>query len=351
MALSSGLSQTIQTGIREDLADYISVVDAKSIPFVSMAPKSRDLGNMLFSWQVDGYAAAKLGGVADGVDVTVGSSSNASNARVKLSNYAQVFRRDAKTGFIAQTQNVAGVPSEKSRAAAKRLVEIKRDMEATFLCANQPAQVESATDTPYHTASLGQWLTVTPAAEVGKPTSAYAPASGAVISTATASFTESVVQAQLEAIYGATGSNRTFDAIVGTKIKRAFTSLTAPVTAAGTSANNGITSTSIRAFNMDLNASVYRSSVDIFEGDFGRIIVTPDTFTNTTDASATAPAITLNAFKGYVIPMDMVEIRYTEMPTIEELPNNGGGPVIAARAIAGLVVRNPRGFGMYNGTA
>lgn len=351
MALSSGLTQTVQTGIREELADYIAVVDNKSIPFVSMAPKGRDIGNMLFSWQVDDYAAAALGGVADGVDVTVGSGSNASNNRVKLSNYAQVFRKEARTGFIAETQTVAGVPSEKARSAAKRLVEIKRNMEATFLCANQPAQVESATDTPYHTSSLGYWLTVTPAAAVGKPTTAYAPTSGAVITTATASFTEAVVQNQIAAIYSGTGTNRTYDVICGTKIKRAFTDLTQPVTAAGTSANNGITSTSVRSFNHSLDAETYRSSVDIFEGDFGRLIITPSLFTNHTDASTTAPAITLNAFKGYVIPMDMVEIRYAQLPSIQELPNNGGGPIVMAQAIAGLVVKNPKGFGMYNGTA
>jgi hypothetical protein len=39
------------SAIREDLADYIAIVDAKSTPFVSMAPKGKDIGNMQFSWQ------------------------------------------------------------------------------------------------------------------------------------------------------------------------------------------------------------------------------------------------------------------------------------------------------------
>ena len=37
----AALLQPGQVGIREDLADYIAVVDAKSTPFVSMAPRAR----------------------------------------------------------------------------------------------------------------------------------------------------------------------------------------------------------------------------------------------------------------------------------------------------------------------
>ena len=60
------LVSTPQVGVREDLADYIAIVDAKSTPFVSMAPKGKDLGNATFSWQVDNYAAPTLAGVVDG---------------------------------------------------------------------------------------------------------------------------------------------------------------------------------------------------------------------------------------------------------------------------------------------
>ena len=84
------------SAIREDLADYIAIVDAKSTPFVSMAPKGKDIGNMQFSWQVDNYAAPTMGGVVDGADVTVSSAGNPVENRTRLNNYGQVFRNDLR---------------------------------------------------------------------------------------------------------------------------------------------------------------------------------------------------------------------------------------------------------------
>jgi len=149
------------SAIREDLADYIAIVDAKSTPFVSMAPKGKDIGNMQFSWQVDNYAAPTMGGVVDGADVTVSSAGNPVENRTRLNNYGQVFRNDLRIGFIAETQNVAGVSDELANGIAKRLVELKRSMEATFMCTNQAAQTEVSTSNPYLTGSLCNWSPLT----------------------------------------------------------------------------------------------------------------------------------------------------------------------------------------------
>ena len=134
------LLQPNQVGIREELADYIAIVDQKSTPFVSMAPKGKDLGNMTFSWQVDNYAVPVPGGIVDGTDVTYtagspGSPVNPVPNRTRLSNYAQVFRNDLRIGFIANTSNVAGVGNggEIANGISKRLIELKRKMESTFL--------------------------------------------------------------------------------------------------------------------------------------------------------------------------------------------------------------------------
>jgi hypothetical protein len=155
------------SAIREDLADYIAIVDAKSTPFVSMAPKGKDLGNMQFSWQVDNYGDPQLQGVVDGADVTVSSAANPVTNRTRLNNYGQVFRRDLRIGFIAETQNVAGVTDELANGIAKRLVELKRNMEATFMCTNQAAQTEVSTSNPYLTGSLGNWLNSINSSNIG----------------------------------------------------------------------------------------------------------------------------------------------------------------------------------------
>lgn len=338
------------SAIREDLADYIAIVDAKSTPFTSQAPKSKDLGNMRFDWQVDSYAAPVLAGVVDGTDVTVSSASNPVANRARQSNYAQAFRADLRIGFIAETQNVAGVSDELANGISKKLIEIKRSMEATFCCTNQGAVIDNGTNA-YLTSSLGNWLTGTPASgSVGLPATYsggdYGPASGAVTTTTTANLTESTVQNVLTAIYGATGTYRTYDAIVGTTLKRAFTNLTAGVSVVTTNSNS-IAATSVRTFNQDLSADTFKSSIDIFVGDFGTLVLHPSVWIG----GKTGTALTTQAFKGYVIPFDMVEVRYAKLPEVKELPDAGGGPARLVQMIAGLVVKNAQGFGMFNGAS
>lgn len=340
------------SAIREDLADYIAIVDSKNTVFTSMAPKGKDLGNMRFDWQVDSYGAPNLAGVVDGTDVTATNASNPVVNRARQSNYAQAFRRDLRIGFIAETQDVAGVSSELSNGIAKKLIELKRDMEATFLCTNQPATQESGA-TAYLTGSLGNWLLGTPASgTVGVPATYsggnYGPASGAVTTTTAAALNEGTVQDVLTAIYGATGTFRTYDAIVGTTLKRAFTNLTAGATTTTANTSN-IAATSVRTFNQDLSSDTFKSSIDIFVGDFGTLVLHPSVFIGSRTTGNNT--LTSTASRGYVIPMDMVEIRYAKLPEVKELPDSGGGPVRLVQAIAGLVCKNAQGFGMFNGAA
>lgn len=333
---------------REDLADYIAIVDAKSTPFVSQAPKGKDIGNMQFSWLVDNYGAPVLQGVVDGTDVTVASASNPVTNRTRLNNYGQAFRRDLRIGFIAETQDVAGVTDELANGIAKKLVEIKRDMESTFMCTNQAAQADNGTSNAYLTGSLGNWLNSTNASNIGACASGspFLPASGAVDTTASASFTEATAQNVLTAVYGNTGTFRDYDCILGTTLKRAFTNLTASGTTQVANTNS-IAATSVRTFNQDLSADTFKASIDIFEGDFGRLILHPSTFIGGKNGTS----LSAQAYKGYVIPMDMVEVRYAKLPQVKPLPDAGGGPGRLVEAIAGLVCKNPSGFGMFNGAS
>lgn len=348
------INTTNQSGIREELADWIAVADARSTPFVSMAPKGKDLGNMEFSWQVDGYAAPAGGGVQDGADVNTATAyvaSNASSQRQRWKTYAEVFRNFHRTGFVANEMNVAGVSSETARAVSKRLIELKRSMESIF-CSDQAAVLETST-AAFRTSGLSNWLagtaTTYPTVTPGLPTSTYDPGSGAVINGDLSTFTETTIQDVLSAIYGETGQFRELDGLVGTKVKRAITDLCkgkAVNLAAGANAN-GLAATSVRTFNTEMSANTLTAKIDVFEGDFGTIRLHPSTFISTVSGSTP----TANAFKGYIIPFDMVEIRYAALPKVQDLPDAGGGPIKLIQAIAGLCVKNAQGFGMFNGTA
>ena len=344
-----------QVGVREELADYIANVDAKSTPFVSMSPKGRDLGNVVMSWQCDDYSAPQLGGVIDGTDAS--SYTNEAANRTRITNYAQAFRRTSRVGFIAETSNVAGTASDVAYSVAKLLVEIKRDLESTFLCTNQAAQQDNGSSTAYQTGSLGNWLLGTNSSNIGAfaSGSAFAPAGGvtpgtaatnAISSVTSANFAESTVQNVLTAIYSKTGVYRDYDCILGTTLKRAFTNLTSAA-ATQVANTNSIAATSVRTFNQELSSSTFTSSLDLFEGDFGRIVLHPTTFLGGKNGAA----LDSQAYRGYVIPMDMVEIRYAKLPEVNELPDAGGGPIRMVQAIAGLVCKNAGGFGMFAGAS
>jgi hypothetical protein len=325
------LYERSQVGKREDLADYISLVDAKDTPFVAMAPKGSKPGNTYLQWQADNFPATATTGTVDGTDVTSGDYQNLNSGRALLANYVQVFRRPVRVSPLSvDVSIVAGLKDELAGMVAKGITLMKRDMEATFLSAND-GQADNGTN-PYLTKAMGTWISTSGGSTPAVP-SAFRTPSASIVGGSAASTTldESMVQGLLTSIWGQTGTFRDYDGIVGSSVKRAFTNLLFT-----TSQNaNTNTASSIRTFNREADAETFLSSVDVFEGDFGRIRLHPDAF---------MPA----AYKGYVIPMDLCEIRYSSLPEVKDLPDYGGGPARLIEAVAGLVVKNPLAFGKFD---
>ena len=324
------LYERTQVGKREDLADYISLVDAKDTPFVSMAPKGSKPGNTYFQWQADNFPTPATTGTVDGTDVGTSDYQNLNSGRALLSNYVQIFRRPVRVSPLSvDVSIVAGLRDELAGMVAKGITLMKRDMEATFLSTND-GQADNGT-VPYLTKALGSFISTTGGTVPAVP-SAFRTPSGNIVGSSAASSTlsESDVQGLLTSIWNQTGTYRDYDCIVGSTLKRAFTNLM--FTTPSTGSTN--TQSAIRTFQREADADVYISSVDVFEGDFGRLKIHPDAF---------APA----AYQGYVIPMDLTEIRYANMPEIRDLPDYGGGPARLIEAVAGLVVKNPLAFGKF----
>ena len=329
----AALFERSQVGKREDLADYISLVDAKDTPIVSMAPKGNKPGNALLQWQADNMPAAVTTGSVDGVDVS--SYENLNSGRAIISNYIQVFQRAIRVSPLAvDVSVVAGLRDELAGMVAKGIKLLKRDMEAT-VSSNNDAQADNGTD-PYLTKSLGTWISTSGGSTLQVP-SAYRTPSASIATTATASLTETNIQAVLTSIYGQTGTFKEYDGVVGTNLKRAFSNLLFTTTLSSTSTVGvtGAGGTAIRTFNRDANSDAYIASVDIFEGDFGRIKLHPSLFMPDAD-------------NGYVLDMELLELRYTNLPEVTELPDAGGGPARLIKAVAGLVVKNPLGLGKFD---
>jgi hypothetical protein len=336
MSQNTPLFERTQAGKREDLADYISLVDAKDTPIISMIPKGSKPGNTLLEWQADSMPDAVTTGSVDGVDVT--GYENLNYKRAKIQNYIQVFQRAIRVSPLAvDVSVVAGLRDELAGMVAKGIKLLKRDMEAT-VSSDNGAQADNGSTNAYKTRGLGEWIVVAADKDtVLAPPSDFCPLTGSINTTAMASFSEADPQAVLTAIYGQTGSFKEYDCVVGTTLKRAFSNLLF-TSSVSSDANNNLAATAIRTFNRDANSDAYIASVDIFEGDFGRLKLHPSLFMPT-------------GRRGYVLDMDLLELRYTNMPEVRELPDAGGGPARLIKAVAGLVVKNPLGLGKFAATS
>jgi hypothetical protein len=330
----AALFEISQVGKREDLADYISLVDAKDTPVTSMIPKGSKPGNTTFTWQMDNMPAAVSTGTVDGVDVS--SYSNLNSGRATQSNYIQIFQRVVRVSPLAvDVSNVAGLRDELAGQVAKGIKTIKRDIELT-VCSTNDAQADAGGSTPYLTKALGDFIS-TSGGSVFQVPAAFRTPSASVNTTATGSFTEADPQAVLTSIYGQTGSMKNYDCVVGTTMKRAFSNLlfTTGITTTSTGGVTGAGATAVRTFSRDANAQTYVSSIDIFEGDFGTLKLHPSQFLP-------------QAYYGYVLDMDLLELRYANLPEVKELPDAGGGPIRMIRAVAGLIAKNPLGLGKFS---
>lgn len=324
-----------QIGKREDLADYISLVDAKDTPFVSMAPKGSKPGNTYMQWQADNMPSAVSTGTIDGTDVGSNDYQNLNSGRAILANYVQIFRRPVRVSPLSVNVSiVAGLKDELAGQVAKGITVMKRDMELAFLSTNDGQVDTGSGGVPYLTKGLGTWIS-TGGGSVPAVPSAFRTPTGSINNASTsANMSETDVQNILTSIWNQTGVQRDYDCFVGSSLKRAFTNLlfTSSTTNA---AAVGITATAIRTFNREADSETFMSSVDVFQGDFGTLRLHPDAF---------MPA----PYKGYVVPIDLTEIRYSSLPSVTELPNYGGGPARLIEAVAGLVVKNPLAFGKFD---
>ncbi len=333
----------VNAGKREDLANLIAMVDAKDTPFTSMAKKGSEPGNTIFRWQADRLpAAAAPTPIVDGTDVNMTSglsnfvNDGGTQYRVELSNRIQIFRKAVRVSKLTQdVANIAGVRDELANNVSKAITMIKRDMEVA-MCSNQGAQVDTGS-VGYRTRGLDKWIVAAAnidTVDLPAAASAFCPAASQISTVGTAALTETVVQDILTGIYSQTGQYKNYDAIVGPTLKRAFTNLVFTTNAVGTNQYQ-----SVRSFNRDADSSSYVSSVDVFEGDFGQIRLHPSLFLK-------------NNFSGYIIPFDMLEVRYGgNVAQVTELQDNGGGPARLIEAVAGLCVYNPLAFGKFDFTA
>ena len=166
MAVPAGSFQTYQAaGNREDLEDVIYSISPTETPFTTMAGRVSATA-VLHEWQTDALTSAAINRQIEGDDASLGTSV----ATSRLGMYCQIGSKYAIVTDTQQAVDKAGRASEMSYQVAKRLGELKRDIELA-VTQNGGSSAGSAT-VARGTAGVESWLTwPTGAAMAGNSTS------------------------------------------------------------------------------------------------------------------------------------------------------------------------------------
>ena len=307
-----------RVGIREELSDLITNVDAKETPISSMAKRGSKPGNTTFRWQVDRNPDPSVElGILDGKDVD--PTTPATNAdfkqytigfRTEVENNIHLFRRSVHVSNLTQDiLNLAGVKDELSRQLAKATIDLKRSMEITFTSDIMPALDDGTT--PYRTRCLTSWIKKDKAIATSNadkygvqsqtiraiPEDFCTPESSIVgTGVSVTELNENTVQDLMTSVYEQTGQFKNHEAVVGTKLKRQFTELV--YTTRAPAAPSGATPSGIRS-TRDASSDSIKASIDYFEGDFGKLALIPTQFLHAGVNPYTIVEVTYNGVQAF----------------------------------------------------
>lgn len=155
--LTNSQNTFAMVGIREDLANFVALIDPQEVPFQSNIGTGPKPTNTLHEWQTQALAAqSKTNFQLEGDDAP---SAGAATARVRLKNYCAISRKVAAVSGTGTAVTVAGVSDELTEQKMLKGVELRRDMELILLDNN--AYVAGSTATARECAGLAAYITNT----------------------------------------------------------------------------------------------------------------------------------------------------------------------------------------------
>lgn len=324
-------------GNREDLTDWLTILEPEDCPKTSTFAKTKAPSNRLQEWQADTLAPVDFSGVREGEDVTAFNNETANRGR--FGNYVQKFRRPWMVSEMEEATDVAGVGSEVAVSKTKAAREVKRSIEAAIGSDND-MQVDNGV-VPYKTRGLGNWIRAT-AQTVNPVPAAFLTPSANIDATATASLTETLFNDVFQSIFQQNGGRRSYTLFAGPSLKRAISKFQRQEGA--TTAKSYMVTQDATDNRIDLNVTVY-------DGDFHTVTIIPDLFNGILDGAAPSSTTNQQKARGYVIDPMLVGVGYMIGLAATELENQGGGRRGFVGCVLALVCKNPRGLGKFAGSS
>jgi hypothetical protein len=323
------LSDAVQVGKRESLADLIANVEAQATPYTSMIDKRKRPKQKLHSWQLKGYPTTGHKGVVDGKDATEFQSNN----RQPIQALAQKTWYNPAVSDFAEENEVAGVDKgEMAEQVADALVTVKRQMEKRCLSASD-CLLDNGVDQGNETRGIFSWLSTTAQTLYPVP-EAFRPPTTSVHSGTLASVTESVVLGLHRSAFKKRKGPFKTDWFLGIDLKAEFTKFSKYV---DTVANK----TAVRTFRQDAETKALINVIDRLVMDTGEADLHVSSFLYTDRVTGEDSDYTHRS--GVGIDMSMVGLAYIRLPRVKPLPYAGGGHKAIVDAIFLHMVDNPLG--------
>lgn len=256
----SSYQEPIATGgNREDLSDILYDVSPTDTPFLTLAKKGTASGTH-HEWLTDALEAPKKNAVVEGATATIVKA----GSRVRIGNYTQILEKTAAVTGTQEKADKAAVKSEMAYQVARRMKEIKRDME--FACVGDHVAQAAGSDTVARVmGGLSSFMNDKSYLN-GTGTGAVAPTGdGKTLPVAGTdrAFTDDILTDALSKLWTNSGGSENIAGIMGAKIRGKF---------------SGLKGTSTRYVSTD--DARLQASIDVYDGDFHTVTAMPDRWSN-----------------------------------------------------------------------
>lgn len=338
--MAQALSYNV-SGVREDLTDLLTILEPEDTPKLSMFSKTEKPTQVFQEVQADNLLPVSFNGQLEGQDAV--GFTNAAVNRARFGNFIQKFQRNWAVSDILEASDVAGSSGdEKGNAKAKRIRELKRDIEAAIGSDND-MQADNGVS-PYLMRGLGKWIQSTAQTTNPVPTLYLTPAAS-IDSTTSTLVTETVFNGVFQSIYEQNGGKRNYMLFAGPLFKKAVSLFQRVTGTSGTTQTYQVTQAA-KDHQIDLH-------VDFYNGDFHTVTIIPDLFNGLVSTSQTATTfITAQSrMRSYVIDPELVGVSYMYGIQDMDLPDQGAGPRGLVKAAPTLMVKNPKGLGKFAGAS
>lgn len=339
MAIATSYNVTSAKGARENLESLLKTVEPTETPLYSTLSQSEAPKATLNEWLVDSLLDPEIGGVIDGVDLTISDAANLIDSRARLGNRVQTIRDIFSVSRQAEMIDVApgGQGGLFNASKAKSLIQLKRSIETAIASGNDQAAGTSSAGATL--CGLGIWSDPSATGNTFDTSAkqAFRAVSGSRVSLG--SLTESAFRGLLQAVYTASGAKGSYKLYAGPAVMNAITDYT----------RAAVTNNPVYSFTQDVSGKTLVNSVLHYVSDFGSIDIIPDLFLGRVNGSASSPDTaegTVNTDRAYLIPDDdTVSLKFLEGISVVDLPDNGAGKRAFTEAMLTLRVGNPRALG------